>query len=122
MQGLIEEEKMDSFNIPQYTPSPAEVKYEVQKEDSFSIDGLEVSTIPWSACRNYEYYPSDEYFTEDGYDVSMCMRSVAEPLLSSHFGKGIIDKVFQRYKEIVADRMAKERTEFINVTISMTRK
>ncbi|KAE9466083.1 hypothetical protein C3L33_02008, partial [Rhododendron williamsianum] len=120
-QGLIEEEKMDSFNIPQYTPSPAEVKSEVQKEGSFSIDGLEVSTVPWSACRNYEYYPSDGYFTDGGYDVAICMRSVAESLLSSHFGCDIIDKVFQRYKEIVADRMAKEKTEFFNVTISMTR-
>ncbi|KAI8542506.1 hypothetical protein RHMOL_Rhmol08G0143200 [Rhododendron molle] len=120
-EGLIEEEKMDSFNIPQYTPSPAEVKSEVQKEGSFSIDGLEVSTVPWSACRNYEYYPSDEYSIDGGYDVAMCMRSVAEPLLSGHFGRGIIEEVFQRYKEIVADRMAKEKTEFFNVTISMTR-
>ncbi|KAH7852821.1 hypothetical protein Vadar_029646 [Vaccinium darrowii] len=120
-EGLIEEEKMDSFNIPQYTPSPAEVKSEVQKEGSFSIDRLEVTSVPWSACRNFEHYLSDEYFIKNGYDVAMCMRSVAEPLLSSHFGGGIIDRVFERYKEIIADRMAKEKTEFFNVTVSMTR-
>ncbi|XP_028105732.1 salicylate carboxymethyltransferase-like [Camellia sinensis] len=121
-EGLIEEEKMDSFNIPQYTPSPAEVKSEVQKEGSFTIDRLEVSRVDWNACKA-KLCPSstDQEFKEDGYDVAKCMRAVAESLLVSHFGVEIIDEVFERYKKIVADRMAKERTEFFNVTVSMTR-
>ncbi|CBI17473.3 unnamed protein product, partial [Vitis vinifera] len=48
-EGLIDEEKMDSFNIPQYTPSPAEVKCEVEKEGSFTINRLEVSEVNWNA-------------------------------------------------------------------------
>ncbi|CAL5373236.1 unnamed protein product [Camellia sinensis] len=121
-EGLIEEEKMDSFNIPQYTPSPAEVKSEVQTEGSFTIDRLEVSRVDWNACKA-KLCPSstDQEFKEDGYDVAKCMRAVAESLLVSHFGVEIIDEVFERYKKIVADRMAKERTEFFNVTVSMTR-
>ncbi|KAK2998869.1 hypothetical protein RJ639_022879 [Escallonia herrerae] len=120
MQGLIEEEKLNSFNIPKYTPCPAEVQTEVQKEGSFSIDRLEVTEVNWNACDN-ELCPSDE-FKDGGYNVANCMRAVAEPILVSHFGKTIIDEVFRRYRVIIADRMSKERTEFIIVTVSMTRK
>ncbi|KAI8019826.1 Salicylate carboxymethyltransferase [Camellia lanceoleosa] len=93
-----------------------------EKDGSFTIDRLEVSRVDWNACKT-ELCPSstDQEFKEDGYDVAKCMRAVAESLLVSHFGVEIIDEVFERYKKIVADRMAKERTEFFNVIVSMTR-
>ncbi|KAK2999409.1 hypothetical protein RJ639_023540 [Escallonia herrerae] len=119
-EGLIEEETLDSFNIPKYTPCPAEVKTEVEKEGSFAIDRLEVSKVNRNAYED-ELWPSDE-FKDGGHNVAECMRAVTEPILVSHFGKTIIDEVFCRYREIIADRMSKERTEFINVTVSMTRK
>jgi len=120
MQGIIEEEKFDSFNIPQYTPSPFEVESQVKKEGSFTIDRLEVSQVNWNAYDN-EVYQSAA-FEDGGYNVAKCMRAVAEPLLVSHFGEAIIDEVFSRYGEIVASRMSKEKTEFVNVTVSVTRK
>ncbi|KAF5481273.1 hypothetical protein F2P56_001940, partial [Juglans regia] len=110
-KGLIEEEKMDSFNIPQYTPSPSEVKSEVLKEGSFSIDCLEVSEVNWSIYNN-----------NDGYNVAQCMRAVAEPLLVSHFGEAIIEEVFSRYREILSDRISKENTRFVNVIVSLIKK
>ena len=120
MQGIIEEEKFDSFNIPQYTPSPFEVETQVKKEGSFTIDRLEVSQVNWNAYDN-EVHQSAA-FEDGGYNVARCMRAVAEPLLASHFGEAIIDEVFSRYGEIVASRMSKEKTEFVNVTVSVTRK
>ncbi|KAA8547402.1 hypothetical protein F0562_003734 [Nyssa sinensis] len=117
--GIIEEEKMDSFNIPQYTPSPMEVKSEVQNEGSFAIDRLEATEVNWNAYDN-EFCPS-EAFKDGGYNVAKCMRAVAEPLLVSHFGEIIIDEVFSRYREIVANRMSKEKTQFINVVVSLTK-
>ncbi|XP_034682371.1 salicylate carboxymethyltransferase-like isoform X1 [Vitis riparia] len=119
-EGLIEEEKMDSFNIPQYTPSPAEVKCEVEKEGSFTISRLEVSEVNWNAYHG-EFCPSDAH-KDGGYNVAKLMRAVAEPLLVSHFGDGIIEEVFSRYQKIVADRMSREKTEFVNVTVFMTKR
>ncbi|XP_021273860.1 LOW QUALITY PROTEIN: salicylate carboxymethyltransferase-like [Herrania umbratica] len=117
-EGLIEEEKLISFNIPKYTPSPAEVKSEVLKERSFTVHRLEVNIeVNWNACQN-EPELSDA-FKDGGYSVAKCMRAVAEPLLASHFGEAIIDEVFRRYRDIVADRMSKEKPEFVNVTISL---
>jgi hypothetical protein len=111
---------MDSFNIPQYTPSPSEVKSEVVKEGSFSIDHLEVSEVNWNAYDSG--FNSSDAFSDGGYNVAKCMRAVAEPLLSSHFGDAIIEEVFRRYKEILSDRLSKEKTRFINVTVSLIKR
>lgn len=113
-QGLIEEEKLDSFNIPQYTPSPAEVKYLVEEEGSFTISRLEATTVHWNAA--------EETFGDGGYNVSQCMRAVAEPLLVSHFGEAIIDEVFSKYTEILTECMSKEKTAFVNVTVSIKKR
>ncbi|KAI4356022.1 hypothetical protein L6164_000076 [Bauhinia variegata] len=48
LEGMIKEELLDSFNIPQYTPSPSEVKLEVEKEGSFFIHCLETSEVNWN--------------------------------------------------------------------------
>ncbi|KAL6993532.1 nicotinamide N-methyltransferase [Sarracenia purpurea var. burkii] len=56
---------------------------------------------------------------DDGYYVAKCMRVVAQSLLASHFGGAIIDELFRKFEKIVGDRMAKEKTQFFNVTISV---
>ncbi|XP_051127294.1 S-adenosyl-L-methionine:benzoic acid/salicylic acid carboxyl methyltransferase 1-like [Andrographis paniculata] len=110
-KGRIEEQKLHSFHIPQYTPSPAEMAAAVAAEGSFAVDCLETTEITWaSGCG------------DGAYDVAKCMRSVAESLLSEHFGKAVMDEVFDTYRQILSDRMAKEDPKFINVTISLTRK
>lgn len=113
MQGLIEEEKVDSFNIPQYTPSPADVKYVVEKEGSFTINQLEATRVHWNAC-------NDKY-KNVGYSVSRCMRAVAEPLLVSQFGEELMDLVFHKYEQIISECMSKAQTEFTNVIVSLTK-
>lgn len=124
--GMLKEEEVDSFNIPQYTPSPSEVEQEIEKEGSFNINRMEVSSVNWNAYDDWNAVDSEfsksEVESDGGYNVTKCMRAVAEPLLISHFGEGIIEEVFKRYQEILTDRMSKEKTEFINVTLSVTRK
>ncbi|RVX16766.1 Salicylate carboxymethyltransferase [Vitis vinifera] len=92
----------------------------VSEEGSFTINRLEVSEVNWNAYHG-EFCPSDAH-KDGGYNVAKSMRAVAEPLLVSHFGDGIIEEVFCRYKKIVADRMSREKTEFVNVTVSMTKR
>src|ERR1044072_8384827 len=107
-QGKINKEQLDSFNIPQYTPSPSEVKLEVLKEGSFTINCLEVSAIHWSARDDRNAFDS-KFLYNAGYNVAKCMRAVAEPLLISHFGEAVdIEEIFRRYQTILTDRMSKE--------------
>lgn len=117
---------MTTFNIPLYTPSSLEVKLEVLKEGSFAINRLEVSEVNWNAMdeRNAFEFESEmnESLSDAGYNVAQSVRAVAEPMLVNHFGEAIIENVFSRYQEILADRMSKEKTKFVNVTILLTRK
>ncbi|XP_023741096.1 S-adenosyl-L-methionine:benzoic acid/salicylic acid carboxyl methyltransferase 3 [Lactuca sativa] len=123
-EGRIEESQMDSFNIPQYTPSPKEVKNEVEKEGSFLIDCLDVSEVTWDSSTNNNIIRLEECKESDigGYNMAKCMRAVAEPLLVSHFGLSITKEVFLRYRKIIIKCMSKEETKLINVTVSMTTK
>ncbi|XP_047974630.1 S-adenosyl-L-methionine:benzoic acid/salicylic acid carboxyl methyltransferase 3-like isoform X2 [Salvia hispanica] len=111
-EGGIEEEKLHSFNIPQYMPSPAEVKRSVEMEGSFAISRLETSEIRWADCGS----------SCGGEDVAKCMRSVAEPMLVEHFGETIIDELFGKYERCLTDCMSKEEMKFINVTVSLIRR
>nr|APC65704.1 jasmonic acid carboxyl methyltransferase [Salvia miltiorrhiza] len=112
-EGVIEQEKLHLFNIPQYTPSPAEVQRAVEEEGSFTISRLEASEIRWADCGGGG---------EHGYNVAKCMRSVAEPMLVEHFGDSIIERLFEKYQKILSDRMSKEETKFVNVTVSVIRR
>ncbi|XP_022132460.1 salicylate carboxymethyltransferase-like [Momordica charantia] len=118
-QGKIEEEKLESFHIPKYMPSPKEIKIEVAKEGSFGIDCIKVSEVDWNVYNNNNH--SNDGSKGSGYNVAKCMRAVAEPILISHFGEHIIHELFIKYREIIADRMAKEKTQFVNVTVSLAK-
>jgi len=120
-QGIIKEEKLNTFNIPIYYPSPSEVKLEVITEGSFVMNQLEISEINWNARDDFESELS-ESLGDDGYNVAQCMRALVEPLLVSHFGEGVVKEVFNRYKKYLISRNSKERTRFINITILLTKR
>ncbi|CAL5197556.1 unnamed protein product [Lathyrus oleraceus] len=126
LQGIIDEEKLDTFNIPNYFPSPSEVNLEVLKEGSFAIDKLEISEVNWNGLDSWEALDigseMSKSFKDEGYNMAQCIRAVAESLLACHFGDSVIEEIFERYKNILTDRMSKERTKFINHTLSLTRK
>lgn len=105
-EGVIEEEKLHSFSIPHYTPSPAEVKREVEEEGSFTITYLHSTHINWTACTSSDTNNNSNNNNKiNGYNVAKCMRSVAEPLLLQHFGESIMDQLFQKYRNIICDRI-----------------
>ncbi|KAF5817955.1 putative caffeine synthase [Helianthus annuus] len=47
--GLVEKEKIDSFNAPYYAPSPEEVKCQVENEGSFVVVDVKSFGIEWDA-------------------------------------------------------------------------
>jgi jasmonate O-methyltransferase len=112
-QGLIEEEKVDSFNIPMYCPCPEEVSNEVAREGSFEIQRLEL-------LRRSENFPREEMeaitgsaSAKDAYGKKLAkqLRAVMESLMKHHFGEEIMDALFERYGEILGRRLS-ERIEY----------
>ncbi|XP_077251711.1 putative jasmonic acid carboxyl methyltransferase 1 [Tasmannia lanceolata] len=52
LQGVIEQEKVDSFNLPYYAPSIHELEDIVETEGSFSLDRFEVFDINWDGSED----------------------------------------------------------------------
>ncbi|KAL1316464.1 hypothetical protein HN51_068661 [Arachis hypogaea] len=114
-KGLIQADQLHSFNIPNYIPSSSELKLQILKQGSFKINRTEVSSVHWTHCG------SDNEHKSGAYNVAKCMRAVLEPLVLQHFGEAIIDEAFRVFQELLADTMSKEKTEFFNITLYLTK-
>nr|GMD74456.1 salicylate carboxymethyltransferase-like [Ipomoea batatas] len=107
--GLVEEEKLNSFNFPIYAPSLKEVKMIVEKEGLFSINVLEGFT------QDYIEH------LKDAKAITNTMRAGAESLVVSHFGGGIIDQVFNKYEEMAGECIAEFEKEDFFIIVSLTK-
>ncbi|CAN6582599.1 unnamed protein product [Malus baccata var. baccata] len=92
-EGLIEEERVDSFNAPFYAPSEEELKLVLQNEGSFTMDRLEAFEIDWDGDAEITAVVS-------GQRMAKTIRAVTESMIESHFGKDIMDDLFRQYAEL----------------------
>ncbi|XP_077224777.1 putative jasmonic acid carboxyl methyltransferase 1 isoform X1 [Tasmannia lanceolata] len=106
-QGVIDQDKVDSFNLPFYAPSIQELEAIVNREGSFSLDRHEVIEIV--------------NFTS-GQNVAKLIRAITESMLADQFGAGILDDLFRRYEHNVDVYLSNEKAIIINLVLSMTRK
>ncbi|GAY43043.1 hypothetical protein CUMW_071570 [Citrus unshiu] len=120
-EGLIEEEKLDSFNAPYYAPCPEELKMEIQKEGSFIIDLLDHFEIDWDGGVE-ELTSTMSLPLARGQRVAKTIRAVVESMFELHFGRGIMDLLFTRYAEIVDGYLSKNSANFINLVVSIIKK
>ncbi|MQL82403.1 hypothetical protein Taro_014879 [Colocasia esculenta] len=106
----IEEEKVDSFNLPYYAPSATELESEIQSEGSFSLKRLEIFEVPWEACQ----------------EVRACqivLRAISESMLASHFGGDVLQDLFPRYSRVLEDSLSREKLTVPNIiVVSLVRK
>ncbi|XP_042477261.1 probable jasmonic acid carboxyl methyltransferase 2 [Macadamia integrifolia] len=118
-EGLIEEAKVDSFNLPFYMPSTKELEAIVCAEGSFYLDQLEIFDINWDTSDDDDNKEliSDRFIS--GQKVAKCIRAVAEPLIACHFGDAIIDLLFSKYMEYVSDHLSRSEGKYVNFIISL---
>ncbi|XP_024166387.1 probable jasmonic acid carboxyl methyltransferase 2 isoform X3 [Rosa chinensis] len=123
LEGSIEEEKVESFHAPYYAPCPDELNLQLQKEGSFVMDRLEAFEIDWDGGTDLDKNTkntTNETVASSGERVAKTIRAVVESMLESHFGEDLtMDTLFQRYAELVSDRLSKSRTKYINLVISL---
>ncbi|TKY65387.1 7-methylxanthosine synthase 1 [Spatholobus suberectus] len=122
LEGLIEEEKLDSFNIPVYEPTIAEIRHVIQEEGSFFVQRLEILISPWDEGINEcgDYYFLDGNIRRAEY-MAKHARAIIEPLLSAKFGADIINELFIRYQKKLVQLMEVEKLESATLMISMTK-
>ncbi|KAK7390268.1 hypothetical protein VNO78_25567 [Psophocarpus tetragonolobus] len=120
-EGLVEESKLDFFDLPIYGPTAEEVEQVVKEEGSFTIQTLKTIKIGWDANLQEDFNNSIIDSKMRGEFIAKSIRAVFEPLLSTEFGEDIIDELFTRYANLVAQLIEVETLEYTNVVVSMTK-
>ncbi|KAM3331828.1 hypothetical protein ACQJBY_027616 [Aegilops geniculata] len=111
-QGLVEQDKVDAYNVPFYAPSLQEIEVEVRLEGSFSLDYVQTYEINLSSSGDAK---------EDGRTVSMAIRAIQESMLSHHFGPDIVDALFHKYTQLVTESMEREEVKSVQIGVVLTR-
>ncbi|CAN1308458.1 Salicylate carboxymethyltransferase [Linum perenne] len=114
-EGLIYREKLDSFNVPNYYPSPTEIEDEILKQGTFVINCIRVTEASWNPY---------EALKDGGFNVAKYIRAVVEPLLVRQLGSTseVIDEVFNKFHVLVSKWMATVKTNHVYVTIALTKR
>ncbi|KAL0430211.1 UNVERIFIED_CONTAM: Loganic acid O-methyltransferase [Sesamum radiatum] len=86
-KGRFSEAKIDSFNIPTYFTYPEEMKAIIERNNSYSIERMEILDNPGKYA-----------ITSARAHASLC-RAIFEEFLTSHFGCEIIDELFDIYTQ-----------------------
>lgn len=113
LDGLVEKESIDSFNIPFYIPSLEEVQHEVEKERSFVVKCVEAIEMDVGDLSDLK--------ESSGTRIAKTLRAVLEPMLGIHFHleAEMMDELFRRYAKIIDDSFTK--MSFINLLISLVK-
>lgn len=91
MQGLVSEEKVDSFNVPLMYSPVKRVKEILEGSDCFSIERMEVLHL-----KDMVSLPSVQIFVS-------WFRAALQELIEKHFGGEIVDELFNRFAEKVKE-------------------
>ncbi|RDY07384.1 Salicylate carboxymethyltransferase, partial [Mucuna pruriens] len=121
LEDLVEEEKLDTFNIPLYEPTVEEIRHVIQEEGSFFVQRLEISIMPWDEGINES---GDDSFLDGNIRAELMAkhaRAIMEPLLSAKFGAQVINEVFTRYQKKIVQLREVEKLESATFVISMTK-
>ncbi|KAF5175793.1 Salicylate carboxymethyltransferase [Thalictrum thalictroides] len=102
-EGIIDEAKLDSFNLPFYTPSIEEVQTIIKSEGSFDLDWIKTFDIDWDTSEDYVNREFVHDKIRSGEFVAKAIRAVVETIFVSHFGDSAIEDFFCRYAKDVED-------------------
>ncbi|XLS49851.1 hypothetical protein HN51_010528 [Arachis hypogaea] len=101
--NLIEATKLESFNLPLYDPTIEEAKEVIEKEGSFTLQRLESVIMDWDGNINEGVDDNNKLdLNMRAQFISKQYRAGFEPLLKAQFGENVMDELFRRYKNKIA--------------------
>ncbi|XWS74840.1 hypothetical protein CRYUN_Cryun01aG0032400 [Craigia yunnanensis] len=112
-QGQIDEEKLDSFNVPYYVPSKEEIEDIIDQEGSFTTEFIDIIAVDSADITR----SSPEYRAKN-------LRSFTEPIISYQFGEEVMDKLYNKVTEIIVEdsKQGKESTRGVSIVLVLKRK
>ncbi|OMO76195.1 SAM dependent carboxyl methyltransferase [Corchorus olitorius] len=113
-QGLIDEEKLHSLNVPYYNPSLNEIQHLIDEEDSLTTEFMDTIALE---IGGQSFWPSPELRMKN-------FRSFSEPIVSNQFGEEVMDKLYNKATQILADDMkqGKDATKHIAIVTVLKKK
>ncbi|KAG6653312.1 hypothetical protein CIPAW_05G067300 [Carya illinoinensis] len=123
LEGKVDEAKLDSFNLPYYAPTIEEAKAVIQTEGTFNIHRFETFEVDWDCNIDDDMSNKGYSFGKPGRGkyVAMSIRVVTESMLVGHFGKEIMDDLFERFSSKIEEYLEVEEGKHMNLIISMTK-
>lgn len=118
---MVEEAKLDLFDLPIYHPTIEEVRQVIEAEESFTIQTLKTFKIGWDANLQEDIVDSVLDSKMKGEFIAKYQRAILEPLLSAEFGENIMDELFSRFAKLVAQLIELETLELTNIVLFMTK-
>ncbi|CAI9098474.1 OLC1v1035125C1 [Oldenlandia corymbosa var. corymbosa] len=101
-KGIVEEEKLDSYEVHFYAPSKEELEDLVRKEESLKLERIEMIETETNTGGN----GSDGI--SYGRKVAMTVRAVQESMIAHHFGEEILNELFEVYGRLIDEEMVKQ--------------
>lgn len=85
MQGLLNEDKVNSFYLPIYFPTSKELEVIIERNGCFTIEKMDML---WDPLQNMKFSPQS---------VVGRLRSVFEGVFKEHFGSEFVDHIFNYF-------------------------
>nr|UMB49593.1 salicylic acid methyltransferase [Geranium robertianum] len=121
LEGVIEGEKLDSFNVPCYNATEEEVRKLIEEQGSFTLQSLETVTMEWDAYIK-QAYGDDVTKAAREEILTATVRAALEPILAAQFGESVMDELFRRFQGLVIDHMEAHNCHFVNLVMCLTKK
>ncbi|KAK7409814.1 hypothetical protein VNO78_00151 [Psophocarpus tetragonolobus] len=122
LESLIEETKLESVNMPRYGPTAKEVKELIEAEGSFTLQKMETFKSRWD--EGLKENDNDDLLLDTNVRanfIAKYVRATTEPFLTAQFGGGIIDELFFRFRNKVAELLEEVILEHAYLVMFMTK-
>ncbi|KAK1435041.1 hypothetical protein QVD17_00796 [Tagetes erecta] len=124
-EGLVRESDINSFNIPFYFPHENELGSIIEAHGSFSLDNMNIFETNWNQD-DTDYTVMNEIAHQSNHKlekrIAKSIRAIVEPLLTSHFGISIIEKLFEKCEKNATQHLANKKKRDLSIVVSLTKK
>ncbi|KAK7390445.1 hypothetical protein VNO78_25750 [Psophocarpus tetragonolobus] len=119
LEGMIEEKKLDSFNVPLYCPTIEEVKQIIEAEGSLTLQTLNTFKMGWDSNLQEDVHDFVVDNQMRGEFIAKYTRAGFEPLLVDEFDKDIMDELFSRFEKKLSQLRDLDKLQYTFLVMSL---